>query len=138
MKFQTFRRALGIVSTLRPGAYSRSGMSVPWHFLPPGNGVVNGDWLTGGAMMYPTALARAIGFHEGFEGYSTGEDLQFSLAAGAHGRLVVARAARAQHLQDPANRPNPRDMAYVSARNAHHIHRTRPAGCTSIDRLYVG
>jgi glycosyltransferase involved in cell wall biosynthesis len=132
------RRALGIVSTLRPGAYSRSGMSVPWNFLTPGSGVAPGDWLPGGASIYPTSLAREIGFHEGFEGYSNGEDLQFSLAAGAHGRLVVARAARALHLQDPANRPNPSDMAYVSARNAHHIHRTRPGGCTRLDRLYFG
>src|SRR5690606_32790028 len=28
------RRALGVVPTLRPGAYTSSGMSVPWRFLP--------------------------------------------------------------------------------------------------------
>ena len=130
------RRALGIVSTLRPGAYSRSGMSVPWSFLSPGSDIVEGDWLPGGATIWPTALARTIGFHEGFEGYSNGEDLQFSLAARAHGRLVVARAARALHLQDPGNRPSASDMAYVSARNAYHIHRTGLRGRTWIDALY--
>ncbi len=130
------RRALRIVPELRPGAYARSGISIPWHFLPPGRAVVGGDWLTGGAMMWPTALARRIGFHEGFEGYSNGEDVQFSLAARACGRLVVAGSARALHLQDPVNRPSATNMAYVSARNAYHIHRTQLRDRTTRDALY--
>lgn len=130
------RRTLGLVSTLRPGAYSRSGMSVPWAFLAPSDEVVEGDWLAGGCTMWRTTVAREIRFNEGFTGYSNGEDLDFSLRAGSRGRLVLAGEAHALHLHAPGNRPAIGEHAYMGARNAWHIHRTALQGRTWRDGLY--
>jgi hypothetical protein len=118
------RRLLGIVPTLAPGRYCRSGMSIPWGFATRTEGVLEGEWLPGGATMWRTEVARAIGFHEGFGGYANGEDLEFSLRARTRGRLVMAAQARLEHLRDASGRPDSRAMAYDSARNAYHIHRT--------------
>jgi GT2 family glycosyltransferase len=117
------RRMLGIVPTLQPGRYCRSGMSTPWDFLPVTTAPVAGDWLPGCAMMWRTAVVREIGFNERFAGYANGEDLEFSLAAGAHGALLVAGGARALHLHESAGRPDPFQMGYATAANAHAIHR---------------
>src|SRR5690606_10403219 len=94
------------------------------------------DWLAGGATMWRTDIARAVRYHEGFEGYSHGEDVHFSLAAGTRGRLVLAGAARAMHLHAPGNRPDISAHAYMGARNAYHNHRTVLPGRTWRDGLY--
>jgi len=126
------RRLLGIVPTLRPGRYCRSGMSIPWAFAGPTEAVVEGEWLPGGATMWRTQLARTIRFYEGFRGYGNGEDVEFSLRAGACGRLLVAGRAQVKHLQDDAGRPDTRAMAYDSARNAYYIH-----GTCLVDRSWL-
>ena len=117
------RRALGVVSTLRPGRYCRSGISIPWAFLTADTGVFEGDWLQGGATMWRTAGALETGFNEGYSGYSHGEDLEFSLRVRSLGRLVTAAEARVLHLQEPGGRPSAREMGYMTARNAWDIHR---------------
>lgn len=126
------RRALGIVPSLRPGAYTASGMSVPWRFLPLVAGVpapspdalVEGDWLPGGAMAWRTAEARAVGFCEQLAGYASGEDLEFSLRMRAHGPLAVTTDARVLHLPAAGGRPNQSEMGYQGARNLFHIHQS--------------
>jgi GT2 family glycosyltransferase len=117
------RRFLGIVSDLRPGSYQRSGMSVPWSFLPPTEGVVEGDWLPGGATMWKTSIVREIGFSEAFEGYAQGEDLDFSLRARRKGKLVLAGAARFLHLLDEGGRPTHQKMGYMAVYNRYQIQR---------------
>jgi GT2 family glycosyltransferase len=115
------RRLLGIVSDLRPGSYQRSGMSVPWSFLPPTDGIVDADWLPGCAMMWKTAVLREIGFSESFEGYAQGEDLDFSLRARRRGKLVIAGAARFLHLFDENGRPNHQKLGYMALYNRYQI-----------------
>ncbi len=117
------RRFLGIVSDLRPGSYQRSGMSVPWSFMPPTEGVVDADWLPGCAMMWKTGLIREIGFSEAFEGYAQGEDLDFSLRARRKGKLVIAGAARFLHLFDENGRPNHTKLGYMAVYNRYQIQR---------------
>lgn len=126
------RRALGIVPSLRPGAYTSSGMSVPWRFMPraPGAaapspaGLLEGDWLHGAAMVWRTAEARAVGFCETLEGYANGEDLEFSLRMRAYGPLAVAVNARVLHLPAAGGRPDQSEMGYQGARNLFHIHQS--------------
>ncbi len=117
------RKLLGIVSTLEPGRYVRSGMSIPWGFLPPGPGVREGDWLPGGATMWRTEIARRLGFEEGFEGYGQSEDLEFSLRAGREGKLLLAAAARVRHEHVAAGRPNAFRKGYMAIYNRYVVHR---------------
>jgi GT2 family glycosyltransferase len=116
------RRALRIVPSLTPGRYTRSGFQIPWHFLPVTDSLIDGEWLPGGATMWATALAREIGFHEGLDGYASGEDLEFSLQMRRHGRLTMAGMARLLHLQDWGARPNAVQMGYMGLRNLFYIH----------------
>lgn len=138
------RRALGIVPSLRPGAYTASGMSVPWRFMPraPGAaapspaGLVEGDWLPGGAMVWRTAEARAVGFCETLEGYASGEDLEFSLRMRAYGPLAVAVNARVLHLPAAGGRPDQLQMGYLGARNMFRIHQSCRDGRGGWRRVY--
>ncbi len=126
------RRALGVVPSLRPGAYTTSGMSVPWRFLPLGTAdsasssgeLVEGDWLPGGAMVWRTEQARSVGFCEKLGGYASGEDLEFSLRMREHGPLAVETDARVLHLPAAGGRPDQSAMGYLGARNLFHIHQT--------------
>ena len=117
------RHWLGIVSSLEPGRYARSGMSTPWSFISPGEGACAGDWLPGGATMWRTEVARELGFREEFAGYGQGEDLEFSLRAGRRGRLLLARSARVVHEHVASGRPNSFRMGYMAIYNRYQIHR---------------
>ena len=117
------RRWFGIVSTLQPGRYNRSGVSVPWVFQPATDQTVSGDWISGCAMMWKTSIVRQVKFNEDFGGHSTGEDLDVSLRMGRHGKLMLAGSAHVLHLPDRAGRPNSYRIAYAGIRNAYDIHR---------------
>jgi GT2 family glycosyltransferase len=117
------RRAVGIVSTLAPGRYFRSGMSTPWALADDSAARSDGDWLPGCAMMWKTALARRLGFHEGFAGYAQGEDLEFCLRARATGRLILTPAARVLHLHEASGRPDHVRLGYMAIYNRYAIHR---------------
>ena len=130
------RRRLGIVSSLEPGKYHRSGMSTPWEFDPRQQPVVEGDWLPGWGMMWKTADARRARFHEGFAGYSQGEDLDFSLRIRQYGRLLMARGAELRHLLDPAGRPDPGRQGYMEIYNRYQIHRRGLPNRTAADVMH--
>jgi len=117
------RRVLGIVSTLKPGSYNRSGISVPWVFQPPTAETIAGDWISGCAMMWKSSVVRKVKFNEDFGGHSTGEDLDVSLRMARHGKLMLAGRAHVLHLPDRAGRPNSYRSAYAGIRNAYDIHR---------------
>lgn len=127
------RRFLGIVTDLRPGSYQRSGMSVPWWFLPPTDHVVDVDWLPGCAMMWNTSVLREIGFGESFEGYAQGEDLDFSLRARKRGRLVMAGGAHYVHRFDESGRPDHFKLGYMAIYNRFQIQRRGLEGRTRRD-----
>lgn len=130
------RRRLGIVSSLEAGRYHRSGMSTPWEFDARRDAVVEGDWLPGWGMMWKTSAARAARFHDGFAGYSQGEDLDFSLRIRRHGKLLMARDAGLLHLTDPAGRPNPYRQGYMEIYNRYQIHRRGLPDRTTRDVLW--
>jgi GT2 family glycosyltransferase len=122
-KLWQLRRALGMVESLAPGRYSRSGFSTPWSFVEPTDALVEGQWLPGCSMMWRTSLARELGFHSDLEGYAQGEDLEFSLRAWRRGKLVMATAAHVLHLHEPAGRPDHFRLGYMAIHNRYHIHR---------------
>ena len=123
-KLWRVRRALGMVSNLKPGSYSRSGISVPWNFLSlDSTELAEGDWLRGCTMMWRTSAARDTLFNEAFGGHSQSEDLDFSLRAATRGRLYVNPKARVLHFPNTSGRPDSFMMGYTGMRNAYHIHR---------------
>ena len=117
------RRALGVVASLRPGTYQRSGMSIPWSFLQSPPDVTDGDYLPGGATMWRTAVIRDLGFNEGFAGYGQGEDLEMSLRARRRGRLVLAGKAHLRHLHEEGGRPDDFTLGYMAIHNRFLIQR---------------
>lgn len=121
--FWRTRRALGIVSTLRPGSYCRSGFAVPWNFLPPTDEWVEGEWLRGCAMMWKTRPARIVGFNSDFTGSSIGEDVDFSLRMSDRGKLIVAGKARILHFPDRGGRIDACGSGYMGISNSYSIHR---------------
>ena len=130
------RRALGIVTSLTPGRYCRSGMSIPWSFLRQEDGVAEGDWLPGGAVMWKTATARDVGFNEEFAGYAQGEDLDFSLRVARRGRLLMACAARLEHLHEESGRPDPFRLGYMAILNRYEVHRRGLPDRRTLDVLW--
>jgi GT2 family glycosyltransferase len=132
------RRLTGVVSTLAPGRYSRSGFSTPWGFLLPTDAAVAGDWLPGGATMWRTEPARELGFEDGFSGYGSGEDLDFSLRIGQRGRLLTAGDARVLHLKADGGRPDGYETGYRGLANHYHIHRWSLPARRRRDALWFG
>ena len=120
------RRMLRVVSSLEPGRYTRSGMSIPWAFLEPGAPVTPGDWLPGGATMWRTEVARSVGFDVALTGYGNGEDLEFSRRVATHGPLLMCPEARVLHLHAPGGRPDARKLGYMTVLNTWRIHRGMP------------
>ncbi len=130
------RKALGIVSDLRPGSYQRSGMAVPWSFMSPSETLVS-DWLPGCGMMWRTSVIReAGGFNEEFRHYALGEDIDMSLRAGKKGKLLVVGAAKFKHLLDEGGgRPNDFKKGYMEIHNRFEIQRRGLADRTWKDIL---
>ncbi|WP_372716722.1 glycosyltransferase family 2 protein [Novipirellula sp.] len=129
------RRLFRIVPHLTPGTYTRGGISVPWIFQPPTESVVQGDWLSGCAMMWKTSVIREVKFNEAFGGHSTGEDLDVSLRMGRHGKLMLAGKAHVLHLPDKAGRPNSYVIAYAGIQNAYDIHQRCLENRTVLDTM---
>lgn len=117
------RRALRMIPDLRPGSYTLSGMSVPWRFHPLTNGLVEGDWLPGCAMMLKTRAATDVLFNETLTGYAQGEDLEFSLRLRQRGRLALLGDARCEHLHEPAGRPDAFRLGEMEIWNRYRIWR---------------
>ncbi|MEM7344830.1 MAG: glycosyltransferase family 2 protein [Chloroflexota bacterium] len=117
------RRMLNIVSTLQPGRYCRSGMSIPWSFLQPTEAVVSVEWLRGAAMMWQTDILREVGFYSGFEGYAQGEDLDISLQMSKFGKLVQVGSAHILHQHEESGRPDHFKLGYMAIYNRYQIHR---------------
>lgn len=129
------RALLGLVNTLEPGRFTRTGMSIPWAFLEPSDRTRDGDWLPGYAMLWDTRIARATRFNERFAGYAQGEDLEFSLRMRSQGRLMLAGGARVLHLQAVGGRPDAYRQGYMEIRNRYQIHRTALPRHTWPDRV---
>ncbi len=57
------------------------------------------QWLSGCSMSYRRSLFETISFDTSMSGYSLGEDVDFSFAAGKLGVLLVIAAARLEHCE---------------------------------------
>ncbi len=122
MRYWRLLRFLHIVSALRPGTYERSGFVIPWILPAETEGLIEGDWLPGGATMWKTAIVREVGYDENFYGYGHAEDVDFSLRARGKGKLLLTGGARVQHLHDSSGRPDPYNLGYMQIRNHYRIH----------------
>lgn len=117
------RLLLRMMSNLKPGRYHRSGVSTPWVLLAPTEELVEGDWLSGCAMVWKTTIAQSVGFNEHFAGYALGEDLDFSLRARGRGKLLVAGTAHVLHMYEASGRPDHFTWGYMAIYNRYDIHR---------------
>lgn len=122
------RRLLFVVPSLAPGRYYDSGRTTPWWRLDPDAGLVDGDWLSGGAVMWKTSAARATGFAETFAGYGAGNDVEFSLRVGRLGRQAVNARAQLLHQQEGGGRPDPYALGHAWVIHRRRIHRIGSGG----------
>jgi GT2 family glycosyltransferase len=96
LKSSRLARWLGLYSD-RVGAVTASG----WHTrLTRVGAPTEVEWLTTCAVVWKAEVIRAIRFDEFFEQYSYLEDLEFSLQAQTHGRLLALSSA--SFLHEPA------------------------------------
>jgi GT2 family glycosyltransferase len=122
------RLLCGVIPDRQPGKYHPSGVSIGWALAKPSDERCDTDWIPGGVAMWKTAIARDEGFCEAFQGYSPGEDLEFSLRMSKRGRLVMACAARVEHHHEGTGRPNHFVHGYMGIYNLYKIHRQEYAG----------
>jgi glycosyltransferase involved in cell wall biosynthesis/GT2 family glycosyltransferase len=117
------RHRLGILPTLEPGRYHRTGMSTVWDDTQLTTPLTRGDWLPGYAAMWRTEIAQQVRYADDFAGYAQGEDLEFSLRAGRHGAMALVTAAAVVDHHDLGGRPDPFELGYMAVRNRVEIHR---------------
>ena len=100
----------------RPGKVLRSGVSIQQFDVGRGPVLdrIPVDWLPGCCMSYRASVFERLSFDTRMEGYSLGEDLDFSFRVGLTGRLVALRNAQLEHLCSDANR----EGAYSLGRKA--------------------
>ncbi|MBN1564071.1 MAG: hypothetical protein JXA10_09530, partial [Anaerolineae bacterium] len=115
-------RLLGGLSSLTPGAYCRSGITVPLRLLTPDSPLVAVDRLSGACMAWRGAIAREIRFEESFYGYAQSEDTLFSRLAASYGELLICPMAQCEHLQEASGRPDLVQQARMKIFNRYFIH----------------
>lgn len=92
---------LGLRNSLKKGRVLRSGFNVGCFDLSL---LATVEWLPGCSMSYRTSALDGQMFDERRRGYSTGEDVDFSMRVGKKGVLLHVPAARLVHHQSPKNR----------------------------------
>ena len=95
----------------KPGHLSRAGVNS----LARGRGDKQVSWLSGCSMSYRLAQIHGLCFDERRVGYALGEDVDFSVRAGARGKLLWMSSATLEHHEAPVERlkmePFARQMA---------------------------
>jgi GT2 family glycosyltransferase len=114
------RRALGVVPSLTPGRYTRSGNSIPLELSPPFTGCRPVDFLTGYCMAFRHHVLQEIRF---VPDVGTGEDLHYSLRVAHRYRLLHCGDARLRHLREPVARASHRRYAFMSLYNRYRYQR---------------
>jgi GT2 family glycosyltransferase len=117
-------RLLRAVPDLAPGKYHRSGFVAPMRLSIPLLRDLEVDRLQGCSMAWRTRIARDLRFSDFFHGYSASEDIEFSRRAARFGRMIISAQAQVEHRPDPAGRPNQFQLARMTIRNRHYIHKT--------------
>jgi GT2 family glycosyltransferase len=93
-----------------PGRVLRSGRNVIGH-AAGGPWPRRVEWLSTCAIVLRPPHVRGLRFDERLQGYSYGEDLDFTFRLSRLHPLTVCRTARVQHLLSPSGRPDPRGLA---------------------------
>jgi hypothetical protein len=114
------RRALGVVPSLTPGLYTRSGNSIPLELSPPFTGCRDVDFLTGYCMAFRRHVLQEIRF---VPDIGTGEDLHYTLRVAHHYQLMHCGDARLRHLREPVARASHRRYAFMSTYNRYRYQR---------------
>lgn len=102
-----FRRVFLFDST-RGGAVLRSGVNV-LPFDVPDRGRVS--WLSGCSMSFRRTVFHDMSFDTRMDGYSLGEDVDFTFRVAQKGLLCIAGEARLAHLCSPTNRAARHELA---------------------------
>jgi GT2 family glycosyltransferase len=117
LKSSRLARRLGLYSD-RVGAVTASG----WHTrLTRVAAATEVEWLTTCAAIWKAEAIRAIRFDEFFEQYSYLEDLEFSLQARTHGRLLALSSASFLHQPAVGGRKSRYWFGRIEIRNRHYI-----------------
>lgn len=100
-----------------PGRVLSSGRTTIGHY--PGSEAAEPDWLPGCCMSYRLSLVGALTFDNRLEGYSWGEDFDFSFRLSRRHPLAIAREARVVHAKSETNRLARTDLFSVKVALLH-------------------
>jgi len=93
-----------LLHSMKPGAMLKSGRNVIGHYPEQGTTPRNVAWLPGCCMSYRLSACRSLRFDDRLEGYSWGEDFDFSNSLSDDWRLIVEPKATCIHSLSPTNR----------------------------------
>jgi GT2 family glycosyltransferase len=136
------RLKLGLVpKNLGPMRYFHACTSLPRGFMKLFKGTIPVDIVAGGASAWRREVFDKMRFSEYFQGYSQGEDVESSLRAGRHWKLVCCGDAHILHLHAPGGRPLKVDRGRMDVVNRYFIMKRyqppRPLRYTSLFFLDV-
>ena len=95
------------------------------------------QWLSGGVTSYRREVFERFTFHEGFRGYGSMEDVEFSHRVSKAYRLVATPAARLAHYHTEVQRISRRELTYQRVLNLwYHFHHNMPQRL--VNRLAFG
>lgn len=134
LKIWQLRKKLGLVKSLMPGIYHKTGISSPLEPLDENTTYMDVDWISGCCMTWRGDIVREEKFNSYFEGYSMGEDLEFSLRMKKRGNLVILRNAKISHFHILSGRPDSYTLGYTTIKNMHYIHKSY----FNTNRFYYG
>lgn len=109
-------RRLFLLDSKRPAVVLPSGINV---LTFSAEDPVEAQWLSGCAMSYRREILEMLTFDTRMEGYSLGEDVDFSFRVHELGRLVVTPEARLAHLCSPVERHARHALARMEAVHRH-------------------
>jgi GT2 family glycosyltransferase len=111
-------KRLFLLGCNQPSSVLRSGRNVLGQY-PDASSTEPVDWLIGCSMSFRLDLFDDVSFDDAMEGYSLGEDYDFSFRASRKHRLVVEPRARCTHHFSPILRGSARAHAQQSTEATH-------------------
>lgn len=125
-------KRLFLLGSSRRGAVLRSGRNILGQY-PDSDPAEAVDWLVGCSMSFRLRAFDECSFDQELEGYSMGEDYDFTYRLSRRFRLVVEPSARCVHHFSPTMRGSPRTQARLSTEATHRwVHRHRSLGMSPL------
>lgn len=125
-------KRLFLLASHKPSSVSRSGRNMLGQYpdASPSDPV---DWLAGCSMSFRMSLFQEFSFDDALEGYSLGEDYDFSFRVSRRHRLVVEPRARCVHHCSPILRVSPRTHARQCTEATHRwVHKHTALGMSPL------